>query len=111
MKANPVRWILLFIVIIGLGALANSLVSRPAQKPETVTTVSAMHPLRTDLVQTIEVTGEMKPYQQVDVQSLVAGYVQSMNVDIGDHLKKGDLIATLEVLDIDRQMAAIKAAK
>ncbi len=111
MKSNLLRGILLLLVLCSLGALAYRRGSTTAQEPESITTVSAMHPLRTDLVQTVEVTGELKPYQQVDVQSLVAGYVQSMNVDIGDHLKKGDLIATLEVLDIDRQMAAIKAAK
>jgi len=111
MKSNLVRGILLLLILGALGALAFYL-RIPQPKPtEEITIVSAMRPLRKNLVQTIEVTGELKPFQQVEVQSLVAGYVQSMHVDIGDHLKKGDLIATLEVLDIEKQMAAIKAAK
>lgn len=108
LKSNFFRGIILLLILCGPVLFV---LSRTGNKPEAVTTVSAVHPLKRDLVETIDVTGEMKPYQQVEVQSLVAGYVQSINVDIGDHLKKGDLIATLEVLDIERQMAAIKAAK
>lgn len=108
LKSNLFRGIILLLI---LGCLVFFLRTQPKQESEAVTTVSAIHPLKRNLVQTIDVTGEMKPYQQVEVQSLVAGYVRSINVDIGDHLKKGDLIATLEVLDIERQMAAIKAAK
>jgi len=100
-----------FILLLILGGVALFLPGQPKQKATPDTTVLALHPLKTDVVQTVDVTGEVKPFQQVEVYSLVAGYVQSINVDIGDHLKKGDLIATLEVLDIEKQMAAIKAAK
>lgn len=111
MKSNLVRGNLLLLLIALLGGLAFFIRSKTRTEPEIVTTVLATYPSKTDLVQTIDVTGELKPYQQVEVQSLVAGYVQSIKVEIGDHLKKGDPIATLEVLDIERQMAAIKAAK
>ena len=111
MKSNLVRGILLLLLIALFGALPFFIRSKTRTEPEIVTTVLATYPSKTDLVQTIDVTGELKPYQQVEVQSLVAGYVQSIKVDIGDHLKKGDPIATLEVLDIEKQMAAIKAAK
>lgn len=111
MNPGLVRGIFLLFILCSLGALGFYLRSPRQLPPEEVTIVSVMRPLRQDLVQTIDVTGELKPFQQVDVQSLVAGYVKSMHVDIGDHLKKGDLIATLEVLDIEKQMAAIKAAK
>lgn len=111
MKSNLVRGILLLLLIALLGGLVFFIRSKTRTEPEIVTTVLATYPSKTDLVQTIDVTGELKPYQQVEVQSLVAGYVQSIKVDIGDHLKKGDPIAILEVLDIEKQMAAIKAAK
>lgn len=111
MNSNLVRGLLFLLIVSVFGVLTFCLRSPSVKQSEDITVVSAIHPVKTDLVQTIEVTGELKPYQQVDVQSLVAGYVQSMHVDIGDHLKKGDLIATLEVLDIEKQMAAIKAAK
>lgn len=108
LKSNLFRGAVLLTL---LAVLLVFLRSQTAKQPEPPTTVSAIHPLKRDLVQTIDVTGEMKPFQQVEVQSLVAGYVQTINVDIGDHLKKGDLIATIEVLDIEKQMAAIRAAK
>jgi len=104
-------WPLLVLVVVA--GLATALIPRKHEKrvDDSVTTVSAMHPLPRTLVQELDVTGELKPFQQIDVFSLVAGYVKSIPVDIGDHLKAGDVIATLEVLDMDQQMAAIRAGK
>jgi multidrug efflux pump subunit AcrA (membrane-fusion protein) len=41
--------------------------------------------LSADLV----VTAEFEPFQAVDVMAKVAGYVRSINVDIGDHVRQG----------------------
>lgn len=53
---------------------------------------------------------ELRPYEEVDLHAKVAGYVESINVDIGDQVKKGDLIATLELPeaqnDLDRALAS-----
>lgn len=73
--------------------------------------VSVVHPVRGNLCSQLDVTGDLKPYQEIEVHSLVAGYVREINVDIGDHVKTDAVIATLDVLDIEKQLQAIKDAK
>jgi RND family efflux transporter MFP subunit len=36
----------------------------------------------------------------VDLHAKIAGYVQSINVDVGDYVKEGELIATLEIPEL-----------
>jgi len=56
--------------------------------------------LTNDLV----LTAEFVPYQDVDVMAKVAGYVKIIRVDIGDHVRQGDLLATLEVPELQDEM-------
>ncbi len=50
-----------------------------------------------DLARNLTLTAEFKPYQEVDVMAKVAGYISKINVDVGDRVKQGDPLATLEV--------------
>src|SRR5579871_2836000 len=75
-----------------------------------------------NLSRTLTLTAEFKPYQEVDVMAKVAGYIKEINVDIGDRVKQGDLLATLEVpemaddlrranANVDRAQAEVARAK
>lgn len=50
---------------------------------------------------TITLTAEFKPYQEIDVLAKVAGFVKSIDVDLGDQVKQGQLLAVLEVPEMD----------
>src|SRR5436190_19840398 len=50
-----------------------------------------------DLSRGIVLTAEFKPYQEVDLMAKVAGYVKNINVDAGDRVRQGQLLAILEV--------------
>lgn len=45
----------------------------------------------------IALTAEFHPNQEIDVMAKVAGYVKTIGVDVGDRVKQGQLLATLEV--------------
>jgi RND family efflux transporter MFP subunit len=68
-----------------------------------------------DLSHDLVLTAEFKPYQEVDVMAKVAGYVKQINVDIGDRVEGGELLATLEVPemadDLRRDSAAVARAE
>jgi len=53
-----------------------------------------------NLTNELVLTAEFTPYQDVDVMAKVAGYVKNIRVDIGDHVREGDLLATLEVPEL-----------
>ena len=52
-----------------------------------VATVSVVRAGREDLAKTLTLTAEFVPYQEVDVMAKVAGYVQKINVDVGDSVQ------------------------
>src|SRR2546422_11633005 len=44
----------------------------------------------------ILLTAEFKPFQEIDVMAKIAGYVKKINVDVGDRVKEGQLLALIE---------------
>ncbi|QXP91019.1 efflux RND transporter periplasmic adaptor subunit [Methylococcus capsulatus] len=73
--------------------------------------VAAVTPVvRTDLVSTLNIASEFEPYQQVDVHAKVAGYVKRIDVDIGDAVKEGQVLAVLEVPELEEDLARAHAA-
>ena len=65
---------------------------------------------RHTIANTLTISGEFKPFQDVDVHAKVAGYIKVINVDVGDHVKEGQTIAVLEVPELAAQLAGTDAA-
>jgi RND family efflux transporter MFP subunit len=59
---------------------------------------------------TLTIAGEFKPFQDVDVHAKVAGYIQKIYVDVGDHVKRGQTLAILEVPELAAQLSGADAA-
>src|ERR1700692_670730 len=64
---------------------------------------------RGDLSSTVTVAGEFQSYQEVELHAKVSGYIRKINVDIGDRVKSGQVIATLEVPELSAQVAGTQA--
>ena len=87
------------------------------QSGETAPSVSADAPARAAVVQvrraplsnTLSIAGEFVPYQEVELHAKVAGYIQKINVDIGDRVRKGQVLAVLEIPELDAQLRAARA--
>jgi multidrug efflux pump subunit AcrA (membrane-fusion protein) len=62
----------------------------------------------------LNLTAEFEPFQEVDVMAKVSGYIREIKVDIGDRVSEGQLLATLEIPemqdDLTRAAAAIEEA-
>jgi RND family efflux transporter MFP subunit len=58
----------------------------------------------------ITLSGEFRPFQEVDVHAKVAGYIRRIYVDVGDHVKTGQTLANLEVPELDAQLQGAEAA-
>jgi RND family efflux transporter MFP subunit len=56
---------------------------------------------RETLTKDISLYGEFRPYQEILVHAKVSGYVQSIRVDIGDHVQAGEALAKLEIPELD----------
>jgi len=55
-------------------------------------------------------TAEFQPFQEVDVMAKVAGYVRAINVDLGDHVRVGQVLAELEVPEMTDEISKAVAA-
>ena len=64
---------------------------------------------RAHLENVFEVAGEFIPYQQVELHAKVAGYIRHINVDIGDKVKAGQVIATLDIPELLAQVQGADA--
>lgn len=61
-------------------------------------------------VSTITLPGVFQAYQDIDVHAKVSGYVKKINVDIGDRVHTGEVLAVLEVPELQAQVQAAQAA-
>jgi RND family efflux transporter MFP subunit len=65
--------------------------------------------IRENLSSTLTVAGQFEPFQDVDLHAKVSGYIRRINVDIGDRVRTGAVIATLEIPELDAQVAGAQA--
>ena len=65
---------------------------------------------RSPMDSTLTIAGVFKPFQDVDVHAKVAGYIQKIYVDVGDHVKQGQTLAILEVPELAAQLTGADAA-
>lgn len=70
---------------------------------------------RTNLQQSLTVSSELVPFQQIDVYAKESGFVSKLYVDYGTHVKGGQVMAILEIPELAAQLeedqAAIKDAQ
>ena len=64
---------------------------------------------RTAIGNTFAVAGEFVPYQEIEMHAKVTGYVRKINVDIGDRVKTGQVLAVLEVPELMAQLQGAAA--
>ena len=100
-------------VVLLLGAVACG---RGGATPST-TAAAATAPLAIDVVRVVEqpldvplsLPAELAPYQSVAIYPKVTGFVKTMRVDRGSHVRAGDLIATLEAPELLAQRSGAQS--
>jgi RND family efflux transporter MFP subunit len=65
---------------------------------------------RGSIENSLTISGEFKPFQEVDVHAKVAGYIKTIYVDVGDHVKTGQTLAVLEIPELQAELAGADAA-
>jgi RND family efflux transporter MFP subunit len=119
---------ILSVVTLAVAAVLSDACSRGTQvearssKTPDAQTVAVAKATIEDVSRGMVLTAEFKPFQEVDLMAKVAGYVKNINVDVGDRVKEGQLLATLEIPEmaddraraqagVDRSQAEVARAK
>ena len=92
------------LAALGLAALAAASACSRSQaatpsKPERPA-VAVARAERADLAETLTLAAEFRPFEEIDVHAKVAGYLKTIYVDVGDRVKAGQLLALLEVPEL-----------
>lgn len=75
-----------------------------------VPTVGVVSVTRQPIMRQLTVSSELVPYQETDVWAKESGYVKDLKVDYGSRVKKGEVMATLEIPELEAQLKQDKAA-
>src|SRR5579862_3344986 len=98
-------------VAMAAGSAAGCSNSRAvAAVPADAPAVAVAKVTRGDMAQTLTVTAEFRPFQEIDVHAKVAGFVKSILVDVGDRVKAGQLLAVLEIPELQDELQQDAAA-
>lgn len=99
---------ILIVVLTSCGKNEGAIASD--SDTQTIPLVPVARAERANISDDLTVTGEFVPYQEVDLMAKVAGYIRSINVDIGDRVQTGQVLAELEVPEMQDDRARAAAA-
>ena len=71
--------------------------------------VDVVYPRLGSASQEIALPGNMQPYIDTPIYARTSGYLRKWYFDIGAHVRKGQLLATIETPELDQQLAQAKA--
>jgi RND family efflux transporter MFP subunit len=85
-----------------------------ASAPPSNVTVGVVKIGRKQMGRTLSLSSELVPFQEIDVYAKESGYVKELNVDYGSRVQANQVLATLEIPELQSQLkqddAAIKSA-
>ena len=112
---KPLRWVFLFVAI-AIGALVFYQVrgftqkrSGPRRAARAEVPVQVIPVVAKPIVYSIKMTGDILPLLQVDLSPKVSGYLERIEVHIGDVVKQGQVIAQIDQTDFLNKVREIEA--
>src|SRR5438876_3544454 len=82
---------------------------RRSAAPPAVPEVQIVRPHKGAIGRTVTLPGNVLAYQQATLYAKVAGYLKTIAVDKGDHVKRGDVLADIEVPELIADRMKFKA--
>ena len=72
--------------------------------------VAVVKVARKNLSSQLEIASEFEPFQEINVYAKVSGYIRKLYVDWGTHVKRGQLLAELEIPELEEQVQQDQAS-
>ena len=101
------RWIFLLLI---LAPFAGGCGEAHRADASDVPRAAVVKVQRKNLSSTLEIASEFLPYQEIDVYAKVSGYIQKLYVDWGTHVQQGQLLAVLEIPELQQQLLQDEAS-
>jgi RND family efflux transporter MFP subunit len=99
------------VVVYGLASRAEENARlRDWTQQQALPVVAVVQPSTAAGQGTLQLPGRLQAFVSAPIYARVSGYLKSWNHDIGAHVKKGDLLGTIETPDVDQQLAQAQAS-
>src|SRR5580700_2389180 len=107
------------VVVVGVGAAGIvadwHLAASPSPslespwKPDNLPRIEVVHPRRATMAQRLQTNATLEAFEEADLFAKVSGYLSDVRVDIGDHVKAGQVLALIDVPEMKQELAEAKA--
>jgi len=109
-RARACAWLLppalLAATLAGCGRAKEVRADDPANAPS----ASVVKVVKQTITDRLEIASEFQPFQEINVYAKVSGYVQKLFIDWGTHVKVGQVMAILEIPELEQQLQLDEAA-
>lgn len=109
-KKNIIIAIVAFLLFVGIIPKVVRFITTSINAREAKYVALVEQPSLTNGEDGLELSGELKPYLQTEMFSRINGLVSERCVQLGDHVKKGQLLAIIDTPDLDAEAASAKSA-
>src|SRR5581483_10180655 len=93
--------------VIALSSCGNNDVARAGTATSTESSlpvVAVTKVARRPMARYLTISSELVPFQEIDVYAKESGFVSKLYVDYGTHVKQGQLMAVLEIPELQAQL-------
>jgi RND family efflux transporter MFP subunit len=112
-----VRITVILIAVLVLAGIVYRLIGRAADERQldnktlldAVPTVDVISPIVSGVSSEIALPGNTQAFDDTPIYARTSGYLKQWFVDIGQHVSKGELMATIETPELDEQLQVARA--
>lgn len=107
-KKKKIWLIILIVVILVIAVVGTAVKKMTGQMESTANTVETVPVEKRNLSDSISLKGTIAGKSKTNVMSLAAAEITAVDVQVGDIVKEGDPLVTLDKKDIEKQIAELK---
>lgn len=112
-----VRTTVIIIALLVLAGIIYRLIGRAADehhlvnqtRQDAIPTVDVVSPIVSGATSEIALPGNTQAFDDTPIYARTSGYIKQWFVDIGQHVTKGELMATIETPELDEQLQVAQA--
>src|SRR5215472_13097867 len=112
---TSIKALIVVVVAIAAGAIVaqrNMAAAPPpakSTKADTRPRVKVLHPRRVTAAQRLQTNATLEAFATADLFAKVTGYLSDVRVDIGDPVKAGQILAVIDIPELEQQLAEDQA--
>jgi RND family efflux transporter MFP subunit len=112
---TSIKGLIAVVVVIAAGAIVAQRNMAAAPPPAKSTEadnrpqVEVVRPRRVTVAQRLQTNATLEAFEMADLFAKVTGYLSDVRVDIGDHVKAGQVLAVIDIPELEDQLAEDEA--